>query len=601
MAFDFSAANGTPAKTGKIDFSAAGGSPAPEQETTEDTTTALGAAGRGAVGVIPLGEQGLAAATSALQNKPYLKSRQELEQEIAADKENHPVARLAGQAAGVVAPALLTGGASAPESLAAAAGEGALVGGGFGAGNAIDTLAKGGTNAQAAADLALGAATGAAGGAAGRGLGSLFSKGASTLEDAALEKSMEAMRVSPKVLGNMTPEKFLESQHIVNNLKLAEGEPADMLAKAESALEGFGKKIGEVGDKADEMGLTLKNPSVVARPIGDKMAQLTDMVDPDAVAAMNKYKAGYASLQALSNKYPNGIPWAELQRLKSGYGNIAFKSGEIASQPAADVYFALKDGMQSIADSAQENPQLGQDLKDALKGYNLLSPIVDGLKSKVGAVRAGQGGGGMGSLIVGGAMLPSRPFMGARILARGAGSIAPESVAKAATRGAETLSNIAGATPLAGAQMAAGAVPPVPVQQNMGKSTPINSQSSPTGTPSPAKAPNSGPNMDHPALAAWKPVFQKNAVNAKDPSEVEKSNAVTDFTLSQRDPAYAAAKQKAADEPVMASNGTVKMADGGAVLARSSATPGDGFNTEMADKLKKFVVAQKEKKYGQPG
>lgn len=604
MAIDFSAIQGTPAKTGKIDFSSVGGTSAAGQEPgPEDNTTTLGAAGRGAVGMIPLGEQGYAAADAMTGNKPYLQARQELDREIASDKENHPVARVAGQAAGVIAPALLTAGASAPESLAAAAGEGAALGTGFGAGNAIDTLAKGGSGTQAAADVALGAATGAAGGAAGRGLGSLFSKGASALEDTALEKSMEAMRVSPKILGNMTPEKYLESQHMVNNLGLATGEPADMLAKAQTALDSFGHKIGAVGDQADALGLTLKDPGIVARPIGDKMAQLTDMADPDAVAAMNKYKAGYASLQALTNKYPNGIPWDELQRLKSGYGNIAFKSGEVASQPAADVYFALKDGMQSIADSAQDNPELGQDLKDSLKGYNLLSPIVDGLKSKVGAARAGQGGGGMGSMVVGGAMLPSRPFMGARILARGAGSIAPESVAKAATGAAEAMSNVAGAAPGVGAQVAGAAMSPVPVQQNMGKTMPINGQGTPAPTPvkNPATA---GPNLDHPALAAWKSTFQKNAAAAKDPAEVEKSNAVTDFTLSQRDPAYAAAKQKAADSPVSAPNRTdqepVKMADGGTVLARSTEAPGEGFNTDMADKLKKFVMDRKEKRYGQP-
>lgn len=602
MAIDFSSVEGSPAKSGKIDFSSVGGTPAADQAEPEDTTTTLGAAGRGAVGMLPLGEQGYAATVAATENKPYLKARQELDQEIAADKENHPVARVAGQTAGVVAPALLTGGASAPESLAAAAGEGAALGGGFGAGNAIDTLAKGGSNTQAAIDVGLGAATGAAGGAAGSKLGGLFSKGASTLEDTALEKSLEAMHISPKVLGNMTPEKYLESQSMVNQLGLAKaGTPADMLGKAQTALDGFGAKIGAVGDQADAMGLTLKDPSVVARPIGDKMADLTGMSDPDAVAAMNKYKAGYATLQALSNKYPSGIPWDELQRLKSGYGNIAFKSGEVASQPAADVYFALKDGMQSIADSAQANPDLGQDLKDSLKGYNLLSPIVDGLKSRVGAARAGQEGGGLGSMIVGGAMLPSRTFMGARIIARGAGSIPAETVAKGATAAAGTLSGIANALPAAGAQTAAAATPPVPVQQNISKTMPINSQSS-SGTPptAPAKVQATGPNLDHPALAAWKPVFQRNAVHAQDAGEVEKANAVTDFTLSQRDPAYAAAKQKAADDPAEDAQEPEKMADGGTVLARSTAPPGDSFNTDMADKLKKFIMAQKEKRNGQP-
>src|ERR1035438_9151577 len=104
MAIDFSSLGATPAHTGKIDFSAIGGIPAVGQDEPTDDTTALGAAGRGAVGMVPMGEQAYSALAGAAENKPYIQERQELEKEIAADKENHGVARVAGQAAGVVAP-----------------------------------------------------------------------------------------------------------------------------------------------------------------------------------------------------------------------------------------------------------------------------------------------------------------------------------------------------------------------------------------------------------------------------------------------------------------------------------------------------------------
>ena len=62
---DFSSIGATPAQTGKIDFSAIGGIPAVDQGDEVDETTALGAAGRGAVGMLPLGNQAYSAVAGA--------------------------------------------------------------------------------------------------------------------------------------------------------------------------------------------------------------------------------------------------------------------------------------------------------------------------------------------------------------------------------------------------------------------------------------------------------------------------------------------------------------------------------------------------------
>src|SRR5271169_1386322 len=128
MAIDFSSIGATPAHTGKIDFSAIGGVPAVGQDEPTDETTVLGAAGRGAVSMLPLGNQAYSAIAGAAEKEPYLQERQELEKETKADIANHPIARVAGQAAGIAAPALVTGGSSAPESLLGAVGQGAGIG-----------------------------------------------------------------------------------------------------------------------------------------------------------------------------------------------------------------------------------------------------------------------------------------------------------------------------------------------------------------------------------------------------------------------------------------------------------------------------------------
>jgi hypothetical protein len=99
-------------------------------------------------------------------------------------------------------------------------------------------------------------------------------------------------------------------------------------------------------------------------------------------------------------------------------------------------------------------------------------------------------------------------------------------------------------------------------------------------------------NVNHPALAPWKQTFTKNANGAKDEGEVQKAQAVTDFVLSQRDPAYAKAKQTATDAPVKeeSAGAPTGMADGGVVPERK----GKQFNTSMADKLKEFLMHSKE-------
>jgi hypothetical protein len=632
MAIDFSTIGATPAHTGKIDFSAIGGIPAVGQDEPTDETTTLGAAGRGAASMLPLGTQALAATAGAFQNEPYLQERQEIEKETQADIANHPVARVAGQAAGIVAPAIATAGSSVPESLLGAVGQGAAIGAGFGAGNAVDTLASGGSGLKAAEDVALGTSLGAAGGAAGKVLGGVLGKGATGLEEFGTKKAGQAMNLAPQELGNMTEAEWGNFQQFVKQQELLGKGPQEMFDNAKAVQDQFGSKIGEIRGQANGLGLkTDVKPLVDAL---DAKYQAADaLANPDERKAANFYKRGMADILAMARQnlpeggegiadtlenmrqaginvasehpVPNEITFDQLQRLKKSYGNSAFENGAIKNQAAADVYFSIKDGMQRIVDDAQANPNLGQEYKDALKGYSQISPIVDGLEQRVGAERAGVGGGNVASnAVMGGAMIGmGRGAFGARQLLRSGFGMAPETMARGANATAAGLNAAGAALPAAGAQ--------------------IGGANAPTTL-----------NVDHPAMAQWKPIFQKNAQNAKDAGEVQKANAVTDFVLSQRDPAYAAAKQKMSDNPSPAPTepNPTKMADGGVVPeggitepipAMGSTLQGladqlkhpthekvpvpmedvpankpqdlhQSFNPDFSDKLKAFLKSQKE-------
>jgi hypothetical protein len=647
MAIDFSQIGGTAAHTGKIDFSAIGGVPAVGQDEPTDETTALGAAGRGAASMIPLGNQAYSAIAGAIQKEPYLQERQELEKETAADIANHPIPRLAGQAAGIVAPALVTGGSSAPESLLGAVGQGAGIGAGFGAGNAIDTIASGGSGAKAAGDVALGAGLGAAGGAVGRGLGALLEKPAAGLENLGVTKAAEAMNLSPEQLGNMRAEDFANFQQFVKQNELLGKTPQEMLDKAAALQDKFGSKIGEVGDKARELGLSTDTKPLLAA-LEPKYQASAGLQNPDEVRNAMFYKKGMADILAMSRRnlpenlapvqgapVPSDITFDELSRLKKSYGNSAFMNGTVKNPAAADVYSQLSAGQKAIVKTAQNNPNLSQEYKDALAGYAQMSPIVDGLEQRVGIARSGGGGGNVASNITQAGMMAAmgRGSFAARQATRAGFAVAPETVARAANATASGISATGAVLPVTGAQIAGS----LPVSQNMGTTKPINTQGS--SAPSQTNTGATTINVDHPALAPWKAVFQKNAANAKDAGEVQKSNAVTDFVLSQRDPAYAAAKQKMSENPIPKAANTepAGMADGGVAVAPSSGIdepiPAMGstlqgladqlknptheappvpdklptsttqrfhqpFNPEFADKLRAFLNEKKEKTNG---
>lgn len=555
MALDFSHLEASPAHTGQLDFSSLGAIPAVGGQEEESTST-LGAAGRGAVGMLPLGNQAYAGIESVVDNAPYLAKRQELEADIEADKANHPGARLAGQVAGVAAPALLTGGASLPGGALA---EGALYGAGFGAGNAIDTLAEGGSGTKAAGDVALGAITGGAGGAAGKALGNVITKVSKPFVNSQKEYYSEAVN---KLLGGTARQvRALPGNDFVDTLYdmgqqmhrfRVDNEPlinitdqmSTRLKKFLALQEQSGKTIGDTIRTAG-----VKPMSIT--PIQEEMNAALKFATPDDQAQMN---AVLEQVKRYAN--PDGtISFERVQQLKREIGNRAFEGeGNPALKSAYHTVSDIQDRELERVASTINKPEFDS----AKEAYKLTSRAIPMLEMAVSKELAGK----TGVLIPAAALLAGHPVVAAgalmknRLAQMGSGAVFKGIQAIPENAGA-TLGNIPGKV---GGQVAGAAV-----QQNMGETHPVPGKGA---APSPSKKVPNVLNIDHPALAQWKGVFQRNAANAKNPGEVEKSHAVTDFILSQRDPAYAAAKQKMADEPMPeapAAPAPLHMAEGGVV------------------------------------
>jgi hypothetical protein len=515
--------------------------------------------------MIPMGTQAYAGIAGATEHKPYLQERQELEKEIMADKENHPIARVAGQAAGVVAPALLTGGSSVPESLAGAAGQGAAVGAGFGAGNAIDTLASGGSGAKAAGDVALGAGMGAAGGAIGQKLAGMANSAVPGIETYAAKKAAQGVGMGSDELGNMSQQEVIDTGKMLMNKGIVKqgASTQEMFDQAKNLQEQYGEQIGQIGNQAHDLGLSTDTKPLLDS-LGEKYKAADMLANPDERKAAIFYKRGMADILTMASQnpaaegeVPTQITFDQLQRLKKSYGNSAFENGAVKNPAAADVYSQLSAGQKAIVGAAKDNPNLPVQLKDAMTGYSKLHPVVDGLQKVLGGERSGnvpsKGFGMIGKLV--GQMpgqdkpainaLTALGLMGAGHPLWGIGAATatlqnPKAMATMAQGVANSVPGLAEKLSSVGAQVGGAAA-----AQNMGETKPVRSS---TNTPTPGSPVSL--NVNHPALAPWKQTFAKNAATAKDAGEVQKSQAVTDFVLSQRDPAYSAAKQKMADEPM---------------------------------------------------
>lgn len=502
--------------------------------------------------MLPLGNQAYAGIESMVDNKPYVDKRRELDKDIEADIANHPGARLGGQVAGVVAPALLTGGASLPGGAIA---EGAVMGAGFGAGNAIDTLANGGSGAEAAGQAVLGTALGAAGGAGGKLLGKGLSKVASPFVNSQDELMAEA---TAGILGGTTRQiRSLPGKNPVSTLtKLGQdmakykvnGEP--LIQVTDQMPARLDKFIALQKQAGQTIGDTIKGANVepiAAKPIIDELGTALKFATPDDQVQM---QAVVNQITQYAEK-DGTIPFDRLQQLKGELGDRAFHGeGDPVLQAAYHTVSDVQDRELEKVAAVINKPAFDE----AKNAYQLTSRAIPMLRMSVSK----EVGGKTNLLVPGAALLSGHPLVAAGALAK---NRLAQMGSGAMFKGLQNVPENAGAIAESIPGKVGGQVGGAAVQQNMGETHPVPGKGA---APSPSKTEPNKLNIDHPALAQWKGMFQQNAKSAKNPGEVEKSHAVTDFILSQRDPGYAVAKKKAADEPVP-ENQPVKMAEGGMV------------------------------------
>lgn len=596
---------------------------APSQEAAMDQVldlsggpdvSSLGSFGRGAAGMIPLGEQAYAGVAGLAEHKPYLQERQELNQEIGADKEQNPGARLAGQAAGVVAPIVATAGLAAPETLLGAAGQGALFGGAYGAGNAIDTLASGGSGTQAAGDVALGAGVGAAGGAGGslvgKFLGGLGRKAAmtgaresaETAEPILAKATSEAAKPELSTAGlsgkaQMPPEAIPP----VSTPPAVEAPPAGQAKqgffpsmdelKAETlagVLGGSPRQIRAMPGKdlvktMNHMGDVIKEHAGSAEPLivpGDRYSDrldrfsgwqsqngktIGDIIDRANVPPVNtqplieslQESAKFAGLDESArlqkvidrikaysekDKTPSSLGFGRLHQLKGEIGDEAFNGqGSRVLQNAYHVISDMQDDFLEKGVTAADKTAFAK----AKEAYQVASRAVPMLRMATARSLA-KGYSSYGTPLA--ALVTGHPVDALSHLLKEPLSRAANAVAFSSP---DIGAKIGSVPALAGARVATKLEGMVPTDVH----------------------------LQHPAMAPWREMFQKNAAKAKDQGEISKANAVTDFTLSQRDPAYAKAKQTASEAP-QAPDEPKKMAEGG-IVSQNEDKP---FLSQLQDK-----------------
>ena len=594
-----------------IDLSSLGAVPAPANPL-EGGSSALGAAARGALGMIPVGEQGYAGVASMAKHTPYLQERDALHKQIQEDIDTQPEARLAGQVAGVAAPIIATGGLAAPESLAGAAGQGALFGGAYGAGNAIDTLASGGSGQQAAGDVALGAGLGAAGGAAGRtlgefvgGLGRKAAVGAVKLGGEAGEPIAASTVADVGGTAHVPP--IADARQAMGATASATEAPAMTQAK-----QGFFPSVEEL--KAE----------ILAGQLGGSPRQLRALPGKDIIASLNHMgdviKANSTPdnpLISMTDRYPDRLRKFIALENKSGktVGGIIEKAGvpPLPTSPIADELInsakflnpSDQAQLQSVIDQLEKYGKLDgtpraisfkrlQQLKSdlgnpAFKGqgntvlqgaYHTINDIQDNELEKLGnTINKPEFTNAKQAYQMTSRAIPMLRMATARSLAKGysafgaplAALVTGHPVAALGSMMKEPLQRAAGA-------IAFGA-------PELGET--IGSVPSAVGAQAAKVAPDvTSFNLQHPALAHYVQTFKAGAASAQNKGEVDTANARTAFKLSQTDPNFPKAQQAAQDNPE-ATEGPgqqpIKMAEGGLVseFKENFGKPVPGFGSTL--------------------
>lgn len=352
-----------PAKTGGFD---------PSQPFEKVDIGPVEAAGRGALNNFPLAPQAVAGGESLFGKGDYSSNMADINSKAAAAKAAHPVAYGAGSVAGTVAPLLIPGVGEALEAAPIASGA-AL--GAAGAISNTDILKHPG---EAAKEAAIGGAGGAVLGK----LGDVFAGAGEPLAEKAAGVRARGMGLSPKLLGNLEPEEVTEYGNFAKMHDLLNGDVEGALSRATEAKEAAGQEIGRIGASALPVETGAGRQDYI-RPLLEKAKNLEGIAGAEA--------DNRTLLNGASNIVNKGKTFGDLQNLKTFYGQQAFDASHQVKDPnAAAVYGTIKNMMNDVIDTAPEQYQ------DAMKTYKMANDAVSGLTRRLGAVRNGEAGQGIG-------------------------------------------------------------------------------------------------------------------------------------------------------------------------------------------------------------
>lgn len=436
----------------------------------------MGSFGRGALSMLPLGNQAYAGVASLAQNEPYTQERKELTQEQVQDKEQNPGATLAGKATGLIAPIVATSGLAAPETLLGAAAQGAGVGGLFGAGNAIDTLAGGGSGTKAAGDVALGAGFGAAGGAAGHALQGLLGEGAEAVKNSDIGQRLQAENISKalglgpgalKALGKetgSTPEAAIHG--VWQDIQGLPGLPEDFVHPTGNINEKLGM-LQAIKDRAGkEIGAARSaGGAATTADFPEGMQAAKDLVNqsenyvgiPDG--SQESMKAIAAQLQAAQNA--GKLNFDQMSQIRSAVGDQVRRDVPGSHQIYRTLSNNLDNALDRIGDSANIDKGAFQ---AARKAYSTTSKLIPLMQRGAGREASGTGGGLSNLLGIGGTLMGHSPAAIAPVAHEVQKIAAPEMLHNIMLGGLGTEA-LNGVLPQAGAQAAASQSPELEKQR----------------------------------------------------------------------------------------------------------------------------------------
>ncbi len=494
------------------------------QVETDDgpETSALGAAGRGALDAIPFGTKGAAKVQEAVSGQPgtYDKYLSELDALLSADKSQHPVAHYGGEVAGTIAPLAIPGVGEAlgAESLAGRAGIGAGLGALQGASSnrnpdsMVSDIAKGagiGAVAQpvvgALGDAVSGAASKVAESKLGSRAGATLFAQTNGLNPMALRKLAQAAGEDPEAAVNAMADKL---QAIVpDHYYSPTSSINDKYAILHQIKEHAGQVIGAARDEASTQ--ALPEADLAIQDLMGKAENWQDIANPEGA---DHLKNAAAMLQAAKNK--GVLNFDNLHAIKSKVGE-GFNNPNNVKPGTSDIYATLSKHLDDALERmAPSNPKIDPaEFADAKAKYALTSKLMP-------------------------------------LMMRGAGREVNSAMAPIKALGA--IGSIGFGHPLGALGLDAKAVqelgaPELPANLGMMAKNALQSGAKVPSVPAGPVAAYSAPNLSHPAMAPFHQQFQAALQGVQDPAQREKVITTTDYVLQQNNPAYAAARQKATE------------------------------------------------------